>query len=945
MNEGKKIKLKQCTPINNITIVVKKKEKKVKKKTPSNIIGLKVILNNSECKYKTIIGVAKKLDWFISNEKINSKNISWDIAWLDSGLHIDRIIKNMASFQKVNHFPGMVNIYRKNCLTRSMMKMQKIAGDKHYSFFPKSWVLPNQYNEVIRYMNANTNTAFIVKPSAGAQGKGIYLALNSQMISHKEDSIVQTYITRPLLVNGYKFDLRIYALITCCEPLRIFVYNEGLCRFCTAPYVMPNNKNLTNSYMHLTNYSINKKSDQFVHNNNNDDTNEEETSKRSLSWLWGWLEAQGHTEDKIEAVWRGICDVVVKTLISTSSSLKQAYRSSTANSENKTPFTCFELLGFDIILTESLKPCLLEVNHSPSYTADSKLDMEIKVPLIENIYKLLNISTKDRKHHVNRSSVLSQIRLYGESLQKFNKKDMKMYSDDNDVRIEQLWHNYLDNESNNLGNFDLAYPTEYYPNQPTNGKEKLYDSLIDKESENYFAELGIYSSEESEPIPECEDSPYLSNEMSGLILKRPATAPSSLRSSNSIKLNKECKNKEKNDIEYNNEILEELTELINKNNEYSNIQEKINEFDNNIKENNFMTDELLNMPLKNIHNQDIEYNSDNSINNNNFKNKKIKSPILSPLINSKSSPTIENKIVSIEPPILDDTPVLSTPVLSLPLSTNSEPLFCTNYNIEFAMDNLTIGQKIDQANINIIENNDINNNKKKNNKNNTNKDNNNYLIKKDLKDKFQSKKLNEYQQNLYEQQYEQHYNHEGDLIKLKDKSKINFPSPFYNPQESDLPICWGGGSIDLSTNNKLPSKVETKSLLSKSSYLSLLNDNTKPQHSSLLSFNNHNNNDDGINNNIYISKSKNKPIDELFSLSEFNLKPSPPFNSSPISSPSQKIRRQLNKEYSHDINNLKSSTTKTATTEFNSHVNDFDFNKFINNKKYSNNNNNNQQQQ
>lgn len=51
--------------------------------------------------------------------------------------------------------------------------------------------------------------------------------------------VIQEYIPNPLLIDGYKFDLRIYVLISSCSPLRIFVYNEGLVRLATEPYVSP----------------------------------------------------------------------------------------------------------------------------------------------------------------------------------------------------------------------------------------------------------------------------------------------------------------------------------------------------------------------------------------------------------------------------------------------------------------------------------------------------------------------------------------------------------------------------------------------------------------------------------------------------------------------------------------------------------------------------------
>jgi tubulin polyglutamylase TTLL6/13 len=35
---------------------------------------------------------------------------------------------------------------------------------------------------------------------------------------------------------------------------------------------------------------------------------------------------------------------------------------------------CFEILGFDIMLDSDLNPYLIEVNHTPSFTADTPLD-------------------------------------------------------------------------------------------------------------------------------------------------------------------------------------------------------------------------------------------------------------------------------------------------------------------------------------------------------------------------------------------------------------------------------------------------------------------------------------------------------------------------------------------------------------------------------------------
>lgn len=80
---------------------------------------------------------------------------------------------------------------------------------------------------------------YILKPDAGCQGRGIRLVQGG-----KEDVVLrvlsematpnvvaQHYMPSPFLIHGYKFDLRIYCLVLSCDPLRVFIYREGLARW------------------------------------------------------------------------------------------------------------------------------------------------------------------------------------------------------------------------------------------------------------------------------------------------------------------------------------------------------------------------------------------------------------------------------------------------------------------------------------------------------------------------------------------------------------------------------------------------------------------------------------------------------------------------------------------------------------------------------------------
>lgn len=165
------------------------------------------------------------------------------------------------------------------------------------------------------------------------------------------------YISQPLLIDGFKFDLRIYVLVDSIDPLKIYVYRNGLARLCTKPFVSPSKKNLADITMHLTkyalvfsltslnnpcSYAINKSSNQFVRS-----SSEDSGSKRSLGFVMRWLTENGNSS---EIVWSRICQVIVKTILAIHPRLVTGYRSHFSRKSNKFGSACFEILGFDIML-------------------------------------------------------------------------------------------------------------------------------------------------------------------------------------------------------------------------------------------------------------------------------------------------------------------------------------------------------------------------------------------------------------------------------------------------------------------------------------------------------------------------------------------------------------------------------------------------------------------
>ena len=150
---------------------------------------------------------------------------------------------------------------------KSIAKLREIHGFKHFMFLPTTFILPNEYQYLQQAMAGEQSKKWIFKPAAQAQGRGIFVTDKICDIPHKSSNsnyVVSEYISNPLLLNGYKFDMRIYVAITSINPLRIYIYEEGLARIATCKYTQ--GPGMTGGaagskqkYMHLTNTSINKK--------------------------------------------------------------------------------------------------------------------------------------------------------------------------------------------------------------------------------------------------------------------------------------------------------------------------------------------------------------------------------------------------------------------------------------------------------------------------------------------------------------------------------------------------------------------------------------------------------------------------------------------------------------------------------------------------------------
>ena len=346
-------------------------------------------------KYDSVWETTKSLGWRPYTGSENPGRGRCQLCWTDRAVTNKRV-GQLGRMQKINHFPGMLELVRKAGTARNLNKMLLACG-KPYKFFPTTYIMPADYPALKlewRLTNNNRNhgnKTFIVKPSAGCQGVGIRLTRCLDDISPHEPNIVQRYLHRPHLLDGYKYDLRLYVLLSSVRPLRIFIFREGLVRVCTQKY-KPLEKNMGDVRMHLTNYSINKDSEAFVQPE--DETNCDNAHKRTITSLMETLESQGVDT---ESLWRKIGEVCVKTIISVQPHLEHTYFTCRRTQQVDAGSGCFELLGFDIMMDHKLRPTLLEINHTPSFRTDSPLDYTVKMAVLRGTMEMINMTHDEHR--------------------------------------------------------------------------------------------------------------------------------------------------------------------------------------------------------------------------------------------------------------------------------------------------------------------------------------------------------------------------------------------------------------------------------------------------------------------------------------------------------------------------------------------------------------------
>lgn len=320
-------------------------------------------------------------------------DVDFDFVWADvpwmrenfDGLHLKE-------HQRVNHFRNHYELTRKDLMvknlkriTKQMVREDKQAEAKEMDFFPLTFILPSEYHMFVEEFKRAPHT-WIAKPIGKAQGRGIFLfnelkdvkewkkALDTRGAKKEEDDVevyvAQRYIENPYLIGGKKFDLRIYALVTSYTPLTVWLYRSGFARFSSGRFSMEKG-DISNTYVHLTNVAIQKTAANY---------DKEQGCKWDLAAMKLFMMSK-HGPEAINAMMYGMELIIIRSL--------QSVQKVMMNDRH-----CFELYGYDIMIDDALKPWLIEVNASPSLSADTPDDHELKVGMLEDMLDVIDFEKR-----------------------------------------------------------------------------------------------------------------------------------------------------------------------------------------------------------------------------------------------------------------------------------------------------------------------------------------------------------------------------------------------------------------------------------------------------------------------------------------------------------------------------------------------------------------------
>lgn len=315
-------------------------------------------LSKTEEHLDHVIAVLERLGY----ERTDISN-DWNLLWAHDYPYLTMNLKNLKQHQRVNHFPGCGFITNKVDLSTS-----------HLPFLPKAFKLPSEKKQFLENILDNPNTLFVQKHN---EHRFIEIKEPQDINLDSNSSFVQEFIQNPFLVDGYKFDIGVYVLVTSIDPLRVYIYTgDVLFRYCPVKY-HPFDPNNVDKYVVGDDYLPTWEVPSLVKYYNKFHAN-----------MKGAFDAYVRDQGKNPLqVWEQVEDIIRQTIQSKEKHIADILK-------NYKTRNFFELMRFDLIIDENLKVILMEANMSPNLSsAHFKPNSLLYEQILYSVLNLLGVGS------------------------------------------------------------------------------------------------------------------------------------------------------------------------------------------------------------------------------------------------------------------------------------------------------------------------------------------------------------------------------------------------------------------------------------------------------------------------------------------------------------------------------------------------------------------------
>jgi len=294
--------------------------------------------------------------------------------------------------QRYNHIPGNHHMIYKDEAARSARVYGKYYFDREHcfdpwKFMPRTYDLSNkeECREILGILKSDTEpekVKWIMKVARGlhnAEGVSVLDQNNTQKLLTKYDygnkcglveskSIVQAYISDPLLINGKKFDFRVYLMVASTDPL-VVLYHEGFLRVSMAPYSQDSKEQSA----HITNTALTK---DYLKNHNATNSEYQEAMTEQM-WTFDKFQSYMQAQGLVGPYWiqNYVKPAMKKSMLHL---ILMNYHKWLQHPG------VWELFGVDFLFDKNLHLWFLEVNRSPAMQATTEEKGRIQSEMVQD---------------------------------------------------------------------------------------------------------------------------------------------------------------------------------------------------------------------------------------------------------------------------------------------------------------------------------------------------------------------------------------------------------------------------------------------------------------------------------------------------------------------------------------------------------------------------------